>query len=496
MPLTPQAIYRDFINGDLDKPFATELLITLIDNAENFETRIESIDVLNKLQVNDDKTFDFLEHLLISDLNEDIRNLTISVLRDRYLDRALEPMIWAIEHENSLKCLISIILTVGQIDNHDAREVLIKKLKKFSKNEEKHILLNNSEKLTIENLPNRELADILINYYVISFLKTTFGYFRFKRNELWKITELDLSNVERYSSGLNKLEYFLEPIFSLKALTSCDLRFNHLTTIPDCFNNSIEYLDLSYNKLIKLPTLSKYRNIINLNLKSNRLRTLPESIGSPLTLEYLNLRNNMLKALPKSISLLTSLKILDLHGNKLDSIKFDLSKSIKELELGWNNFKAVPQGIKSLLSLERLGLGGNKLLELPTWIGDFKFLKQLDLYDNKLNEIPESIGNLGSLQNLNLRNNQLSVLPSSLQNLKSIISLNLSWNNFSTLPNWIGSLSLLEELNLWGNRLTALPKSIALLPSLKVLDLNFNQFNEIPPFLKELEKSKGLIIKL
>ncbi|MFX1426653.1 MAG: hypothetical protein ACFFBE_09385, partial [Promethearchaeota archaeon] len=109
MPLTPKAIYNDFINGDLDKRFATELLITLIDNAENYETRIESINVLDNIQVNDEKTFGFLEHLLISDLNEEVRKLTISVLRNHYLERALDPMIWALEHEKSLKCLIPIL---------------------------------------------------------------------------------------------------------------------------------------------------------------------------------------------------------------------------------------------------------------------------------------------------------------------------------------------------------------------------------------------------
>ena len=53
MPLTPKAIYRDFVNGDLDKSFAIELLLTPIDNAENIETRIESITVLNEIQVDD-----------------------------------------------------------------------------------------------------------------------------------------------------------------------------------------------------------------------------------------------------------------------------------------------------------------------------------------------------------------------------------------------------------------------------------------------------------
>lgn len=493
MPLTPKAIYRDFVNGDLDKSFAVELLLTLIDNAEKIETRVESINILNKIQVNDEKTFEFLEHLLISDLNENIRNLTISVLRNHYIERALNPMIWALEHENSLKCLISIISTIGEIETDDANFVLLKELNKFYKKDFGDDVF---KKKYTENAPNKELADILINYNLITFLKKTFGNFKFKSNEYTRITELDLSNVERYSSGLNKLENFLESILFLKDLKKCDLRFNHLTKIPEILNESIEFLDLSYNKLVNLPDLHSFTILNSLNLKSNRLRNLPESIGSLSSLEYLNLRNNMISVLPESISFLSSLKMLDLHGNKLNSTSVNLNNSIKELEIGWNNFDTIPNGIKLLVSLERLGFGGNKLVNLPDWIGGYHSLRQLDLYDNKLIKIPESLGSLKSLEQLNLRNNQLNNLPSSLSNLKSLKILNLSWNNFTVLPEWIGSLSSLEELNLWGNLIEIVPESIALLSSLKIIDLNFNKIGELPPFLKELEQEKGLIIKI
>jgi len=496
MPLTPKAIYKDLVNKDLDKPFAIELLLTLIDNAENVETRIESVKILNNIQVDDDKTFKFLEHLLISDLNEEVRNLTILVLKNQYLDKALDPMVWALEHEGSLKCLISIILTIGEINTEEAKSVLIKKLKKLYKKESNYILKHLFEKDVIKDIPNRELAEILINYYIISFLKITFGYFKFNNNNLGRITELDLSNVERYSPGLNKLENFLESILSLKALKKCDLRFNHLTKIPEILNESIEYLDLSYNRLVTLPDLHNFIKLISLNLKSNRLRNLPESIGSFTSLENLNLRNNMLTALPESINFLSSLKVLDLHGNKLNSITVNLSNSIRELEMGWNNFDTIPNGIKRLLSLERLGFGGNKLVNLPDWIGLYQSLRQLDLYDNRLIKIPESLGSLKSLERLNLRNNQLKNLPSSLSNLKSLKILNLSWNNLSSLPKWIGYLSSLEELNLWGNLLEIIPESIASLSSLKLIDLNFNKIGELPPFLKELEQEKELIIKI
>ena len=80
MPLTPNAIFQDLKNKDLDKHSAIELLISLVDNAENVDTRIQSLGILNRIQLEDEKTFRFLEHLLISDLNEDVRKLTCKVI--------------------------------------------------------------------------------------------------------------------------------------------------------------------------------------------------------------------------------------------------------------------------------------------------------------------------------------------------------------------------------------------------------------------------------
>ena len=495
MSLTPKAIYNDYVNKDLDKNSVVQLLLTLIDNAEKIDTRIESIKILDKIRVDDDETFKHLENLLISDLNEDIRNLTTIIIKNNYLEKALTPMVWALEHETSLKCLITVISTIGEINTRESKEVLIAKLRILNKKEYGKILQELLKK-KIQNSSSKELAEILANFYVISFLKITFGYFKFKTDNFGLVSELDLSNIERYSSSQNKLEWFLESIFSLQHLTICDLRFNHLTKIPRNIHNSIKNLDLSYNKIGKLSDLSSFKSITSLNLKSNRLRNLPESLGLLISLEKLNLRNNVLSNLPRSLNSISSLKILDLHGNKFSSIDINLNKSLLELELGWNNLQFIPKSLETLSSLEKLGLGGNKLNELPEWLGSYPSLKQLDLYDNKLTKIPESLGFLTSLEKLNLRNNEIENLPSTFENLKSLKILNLSWNNFTSLPEWIGKLSSLEELNLWGNLIEKLPESLGALSSLKILDLNFNKLEDSPSFLKEMERRNGLIIKL
>jgi len=496
MPSTPKAIYKDYKRKELDKDSAIDLLLILIENVENIETRIESIKILSKFHTSDEKTYKFLEHLLVSDLNEDIRVLACEILKKNYKDKILTPLSWLLEHEISLKCLIIGLLTLAEIDNKESKSLLIKKLNFLLKKSHKFNLKNIITPKIRTDLPSKELAEILINYYLLSTLTSEFGVINYKLDDAALITELDLSNVESFDPKIQKLDNFVGLILSVKNIRKLDLRFNHLSKIPKLISESIEHIDFSYNKIIKLPEFKELPLIKNLTLKSNRLRLIPASIGSLHSLENLNLRNNMLTELPSSFGSLRSLKILDLHGNKFNSILINLNKSIKELELGWNNFTRVPDGIKPLISLEKLGMGGNKLNLIPDWFGSYQNLKELDLYDNKIMELPDSIGSLRSLNYLNLRNNHLVNLPESFKNLKSLKKLNLSWNEIEIIPDWIGELSSLEELCLWGNKLEKLPESISFLSELKILDLNFNKIKELPHFIIKLKQNKDLLVKL
>ena len=495
MPLTPNSIYQDLKKKYLDYDSALELLITLIENTDNVYTRLESIKILEQIQAKDDKIFKLLENLLISDSSEVIRNMAASLIQKFFLERALKPMKWALEHEKTIICLVTIISTLCKINNMKSKLILVEKLNYFYNQENKYNLKDIFRNNKIEGLNIQVLADILINYYFIKSLKAKFGFVNYKFNNLGYITKLDLTNVDPQGIFISN---FLDLISYLKHLEELDLRFNNLIKLSEISNESdtIISLDLSYNKLITIPeSINKLKSLKSLSLKSNRLRHLPASLSNLVSLQTLNLRNNMLTRIPKSIMSLKNLKSLNLHGNKLNSIEFKLNNSIIELELGWNNFLEIPSNIKSLTSLERLGVSGNKLKKIPKWISLFQPLKVLDLYDNKINKLPSSIGNLTSLEILVLRNNHLSQLPESLKYLKNLKKLNLSWNNFSFLPEWIGQLSLLEELNLWGNQLESLPKSIRSLSNLRILDLSFNRFEQLPSFLKEFERKTDLIIK-
>jgi internalin A len=154
---------------------------------------------------------------------------------------------------------------------------------------------------------------------------------------------------------------------------------------------------------------------------------------------YLNLSSEGLTELPESVGQLTQLEILYLNDNQLTSL---------------------PEFIGQLTKLERLSLDNNQLTSLPDSIGNLTRLDTLFLRDNRLTSLPDSIGRLTKLQVLSLRNNQLTSLPDSIGQLTRLEILSLRNNQLTSLPESLGNLKLLESLFLHGNIALGLPAEV------------------------------------
>ena len=147
--------------------------------------------------------------------------------------------------------------------------------------------------------------------------------------------------------------------------------------------------------------------------------------------DELNLSSNNLTSLPESIGNLTNLKGLDLGWNKLTSLKgIEKLTNLERLDLGRNELTSL-KGIEKLTNLERLDLGDNELEILPDWIGNLKNLRGLNLSSNNLTSLPESIGNLTNLKGLDLMYNELTDLPESIGNLTKLEGLDLDTSQIS-----------------------------------------------------------------
>ena len=73
---------KEYYQNQIDTLTESKLLLSLIENTDNNKTRIECINQLDNIRVEDDRSFEVLEHLLISDSNALIRNSAAITLRN------------------------------------------------------------------------------------------------------------------------------------------------------------------------------------------------------------------------------------------------------------------------------------------------------------------------------------------------------------------------------------------------------------------------------
>src|SRR3970040_1175386 len=143
------------------------------------------------------------------------------------------------------------------------------------------------------------------------------------------------------------------------------------------------------NKLItrlwNTNSLITFKRYVLINRLKNKLKR-NEEIGQLTNLQYLELRDNKLTTLPAEIGRLTNLQTLTLSDNKLTTL---------------------PAEIVRLTNLQYLWLYYNKLTTLPAEIGRLTNLQTLTLSDNKLTTLPAEIIELTNLQYFSLYNNQL-----------------------------------------------------------------------------------------
>ncbi|MHA1755915.1 MAG: leucine-rich repeat domain-containing protein, partial [Promethearchaeota archaeon] len=362
MPLTPKAILEDLRNKNLDINSSIQLLLSLIENAENIDLRRESLYILDKICSNfnfkKDFIFKLFENLLISDSDEKIRTIAAHALFNSFPKRIIKLFKWILSYEKSIFVILEILQLLGKLN--DSKEILQQELEK--KLNEKY--LYNLESIQYKNDYNTEqIANILINYFVLAHLSYKFGFLNYESKD-GIVFKLNLSNID--NQGFRKIFDYIKPITYLKDLSELDLKFNQLCQIPDCISNlsSLEKLDLSYNRLKRMPySIGLLKNLKYLGLKSNRLISIPKSVGNLINLQVLILRSNYLRSIPNTVGGLKSLKILDLHGNKI---------------------KNLPSNLYQLKNLEKLDLGRNQISEIPLWVYDRPKGKDISLRGDKV----------------------------------------------------------------------------------------------------------------
>ncbi|KAK4607861.1 hypothetical protein RGQ29_001610 [Quercus rubra] len=283
-------------------------------------------------------------------------------------------------------------------------------------------------------------------------------------------------------------------LFSLTSLESLTLHHNQfIGEIGEFkYNNSLHFLDLSYNMLQGFipSSISRLVNLTHLDLSSNNLQgSIPSSISRLVNLITLDLSSNNLQgSIPSSISRLVNLTYLYLSSNNL-SIMLDLEffsnlNNLRFVNFSYNNLLvSINNNLTfTLPNLERLYLSSCNISEFPIFLKVATNLTILDLSNNRIHgQTPKWLGTVGR--------NSLDFLDLSHNFLTSIDKIPWKNLNFVDLRNNLlqGPFPMLNSLNLHylfasNNNLTGeIPSLICNANSLDVIDLSHNNFSGTIP---------------
>ena len=107
--------------------------------------RLESLQLLRKISFNfeniegkNDSMISFFENLLISDIDEKIRNEAALILCYDYKEKAMNPMRWALFHEESPLCLqtifnslVTIVKNLEETNNAITKLIMVHEIKQI-----------------------------------------------------------------------------------------------------------------------------------------------------------------------------------------------------------------------------------------------------------------------------------------------------------------------------------------------------------------------------
>jgi len=247
------------------------------------------------------------------------------------------------------------------------------------------------------------------------------------------------------------------------------------------------------------PIINK-NHVTALDFAGQKLKQIPDSIGSVSKLQYLNLWDNNLTTLPNSIEFLSNLKYLFLDWNrfrKFPDLRWDKLISLEKLSIT-NNFKLneFPNSLFLLIKQNLIkkyineGVHSNDtfvlgLLEILTG------MKLRKLTNSKLPKLyaceykVDLDGHIIGIYLYGYHSFQINYIPEHLCLLKNLEELVLRDQNITKIPAFIKNLSALKYLDLMRNKIEILPEFLSESISLEVLDLGVNKIKEVPEAIKK-----------
>lgn len=330
----------------ISKTHGITLLIDFFYNSEDLKTRIYTLQALDAILPDNQKSFDFLENLLISDENAKIRAKAVHLLVKFFPKWGLHSFKWVIDNETSplvLQELFQLIKT----RTGPPISILQNKLTEWFKTFGNKLRLHPSESRFILDLEalfeKQEPSTYHLNedtytfYEFLRGLDTPTDWFLAEKGDIielrfnydkWKY-------LKDYQGNRNRLKQYRDLDLLLSLLLRGRLEKKRSVRLPQSISllTHLEKLDISENNLTTIPSsLNNLDSLKYLNLSHNNLKSVPEVIFSMNNLKYLDLSYNQIKTIPPSIKALKNLTTLRIKGNIIQSVP----SFLQNFQLDWD----------------------------------------------------------------------------------------------------------------------------------------------------------------
>nr|XP_031539338.1 leucine-rich repeat-containing protein 40 isoform X2 [Vicugna pacos] len=469
------------------------------------------------------------------------QNLSFSATERWWEQTDLTKLIISNNKLQSLTDDLRLLPALTLLDIHDNQLTSLPSAIKELENLQKLNVSHNKLKILPEEITNlRNLKGLYLQHNELTCIPEGF-------EQLFNLEDLDLSNnrlttlptsfsslfsLVRLNLSSNQLKSLPAEISGMKRLKHLDCNSNLLETIPPelASMESLELLYLRRNKLRFLPEfpsckllkelhvgenqiemlgaqhLKHLNSILVLDLRDNKLKSVPDEITLLQSLERLDLSNNDISSLPYSLGKL-HLKFLALEGNPLRTIRREiinkgtqevlkyLRSKIKDDEP--NQSDSVVETAMTLPSESRINVHAIVTLKMLDYrIVELKeMVSDVNLSFNKLSFISLELCMLQKLTFLDLRNNFLNSLPEEMESLIRLQTINLSFNRFKTLPEVLYRISTLETILISNNQVGSVdPQKMKTMENLITLDLQNNDLLQIPPELGNCVNLRTLLL--
>ena len=267
----------------------------------------------------------------------------------------------------------------------------------------------------------------------------------------------NLPDIESFEcKGINTIKIHKTIFYNLPNLIQIDLRENKLTKISKNFKifKNLEVLKLDNNQILYIPSfISEFLKLKVFTISNNKLSSIPSSIQYITNLQVLKFSNNKILKLPIEFGLLKSLEILYIDCNYFTEIPTTLCylRHLNELSFEWLEFLNPPLNkvLKDTIGKQWINAIRDSLQEMIKsqilYCDFYTFIDKLST-NKKKEENNNNNNNNNSSNNNNKNNNNLN----NNNNKENNQILNESNPNIKNQSNKYSKIFLAVENNYYG----------------------------------------------